>query len=119
MERKVCFITDASNWGVGDGVWREADICPKVDFSPFGNRGPRDYTPGGWGVGMGGASAETAPSSLTVILKSVISGLTSVILGVLGTVNHQFQGLFVPISLRSVLGTVAAYVIATARSSCS
>jgi len=68
---------------------------------------------------MGAATAETAPSSLAVILTSVISGLTSVILGVLGTVNHQFQALFVPISLRPVLGMVAAYVMATAWSSCS
>ena len=58
-------------------------------------------------------------SSLIVILKLVISGLTSIILIVLGTVNHQFQGLFVPILLRPVLRTVAAYVTAAAWSSCS
>ena len=68
---------------------------------------------------MGGPTAETAPSSLTVILNSVICGLTSIIVGVLGTVNHQFQGLFVPILLRPVLRTVAAYVTAAAWSSCS
>jgi len=32
----------------------------------------------------------------------------------LSTVNLQFQGQFVPISLRTVLGIVATYVMATA-----
>ena len=38
---------------------------------------------------------------------------------VLGTVHLQFQGRFVPISLRPVLRIVAAYVTATVWSSCS
>ena len=42
-----------------------------------------------------GPRAETAQSALTVIFKLVISGLTSIILIVLGTVNLQFQGKFV------------------------
>ena len=63
--------------------------------------------------------AETAQSALTVILKLVIRGLTSIILIVLTTVNLQFQGQFIPISLRPVLGIVAAYVMATVWSSCS
>ena len=63
--------------------------------------------------------AETAQSALMVILKLVIGGLTSVILIVLGTVNLQFQGWFVSISLRPVLGIAAAYVMATVWSSCS
>ena len=58
-------------------------------------------------------------SSLIVILKLVISGLTSIILIVLGTVNHQFQGLFVSISLRPILKIVAAHVMSTVWSSCS
>ena len=58
-------------------------------------------------------------SSLIVILKLVISGLTSIILIVLGTVNHQFQGLFVSISLRPILKIVAAHVTSTVWSSCS
>ena len=60
-----------------------------------------------------GLHAETAQSALTVILKLVIGGLTSVVLIVLSTVSLQFQGWFVPISLRPVLGIVAAYVMAT------
>ena len=58
-------------------------------------------------------------SSMTVIFKLVISGLTSVILIVLGTINLQFQGPFVPISLWPVLGTAAAHVLGTVWSSCS
>ena len=45
--------------------------------------------------------------------------MTSIILIVLSTVSLQFQGWFVPISLRPVLRIVAAYVMATAWSSCS
>ena len=42
-------------------------------------------------------------SALTVIFKLVISGLTSVMLVVLGTVNLLLQDQFVSISLRPVL----------------
>ena len=80
---------------------------------------PPAQTSRGLGVGEsinrvrgGGLHAETAQSSLTVIFKLVISGLTSIILIVLGTVNLQFQSPFVPVSLQSVLGTVAAHVLA-------
>ena len=73
------------------------------------------------GVGRRGERlhAETAQSALTVIFKLVVGGLTSVILIVLGTVNLQFQGPFVPISLWPVLGIVAAHVLGTVWSSCS
>ena len=63
--------------------------------------------------------AETAQSALTVIFRLVIGGLTGVILLVLGTLNLQFQGPFVPISLRPVLEIVAAAVVGTVWSSCS
>ena len=66
-----------------------------------------------------GLHAETIQSALTVILKLVIGGLTSLILLVLGTVNLQFQVRFVSISLRPFLAIVAAYVVATVWSSCS
>lgn len=62
---------------------------------------------------------ETLLSSLTVIFKLIISGLINVNLVVSGTVNFQFQGLFLPISLRQILGIVAAYVIGIVWSSCS
>ena len=50
-------------------------------------------------------------------MKLVTGGPTSVTLIVLGTVNLQFQGRFVSVSLRPVLAVVAAYVVATAWSS--
>ena len=55
-----------------------------------------------------GLHAETAESALIVILKLVISGLTSVILVALGAVNLQFQGQFVSTSLKATPKTVAA-----------
>ena len=48
---------------------------------------------------------------LTVIFKCVISDLPSVTLVVLGTVNARFQSQFVSISLKPVLGIVAAYIM--------
>ena len=42
-----------------------------------------------------GLHAETAELAMTVIFKLVISGLTSVILIVLGMVNLQFHGSYV------------------------
>ena len=49
--------------------------------------------------------------ALIVILKLVISVLTIVILVTLSTIYLQFQGQFVPISLRSVFEIVAEYVM--------
>ena len=60
-----------------------------------------------------------AETSLTVIFKFVITSLSSSTSTVLGAVNLQLQGLFVPISLRPVLGIVAAHVLGTVWSSCS
>ena len=51
-----------------------------------------------------------AQSALIVIFKLIISGLTSIILIVLDTVSLQFQGPFVPMSLRSILEIVAAHI---------
>ena len=65
-----------------------------------------------------GIRAERAKSEPIVILKLVIGGLTSIILIVLGIVNLQVQGQFPSISLRPVLGTVAAYAIGIVWSSC-
>ena len=109
VERKVCFILDTS-YGVGGGWWR-ADACPKANSLPP----PPDNQGAGAFIHRGKAlHAETAQSALTVILKLVISGPTSIISIVLGTVNLQFQGWFVSISLRPILGIAAAYVMATA-----
>ena len=59
---------------------------------------PPPLTMGGQELLQRGLHVETVQSALTVILKLVIGGLTSVILIVLGTINLQFQGWFVPIS---------------------
>ena len=56
-----------------------------------------------------GLHAGTAQSTLTVILKLVVSDPTSIILIVLSTVNLQLHGWFVLISLRPVLKIVAPY----------
>ena len=73
------------------------DICPKVD-SPPNKQGVRAFIDRVIGVDY----MQKQQSSMTVSIKLVISGLTSVILIVLGTINLQFQGPFVPISLGSV-----------------
>lgn len=88
------------------------DICLKADSVPqsgtwiFKDRGR-------------GLHAETTQSAVTVILKLVINDLTSIILIVFGTVNFQFPGQGVSMSLRPILGLVAAYVTATVWPSCS
>ena len=92
------------------------DICSKADSpNPRQAEGERFY---GQSVCVGGLHAEMVQSTLTVIFKLVISGLASIILIVLGTVNLQFQGPFVPISLWSVLRIVAVHVPGTVWSSC-
>ena len=111
MERKICFILDASNQGGKEG---RVDSCPKADSTPPPETGHKSFY-----RQREGLHVETAQSALTVILKLVIGGLTSVILIALRTVNLQFQGWFVSISLRPVLGIVAACAMATVWSSCS
>ena len=68
-------------WRVGRlGEWG-ADICPKAD-TPHIIEGENFYRVSVCVVGRG-LHAETAQSSLTVIFKLVLSGLTSIILVVL------------------------------------
>ena len=65
----------------------------KADSSSLDNEWTRTF------IGRGrGLRVETSESVLTVILKLVIGGLTSVVLVVLSTVTLQFQSLFVSIS---------------------
>ena len=101
-------------WMLATGAGRMGNSCPKAD-SPTDNRWASAFID----RGKGGLCAEPAQAAPTGILKLVIGGLTSVLLMVFSTVSLQFQGRFVPISLRAVLGIVAAYVMATVRSSCS
>ena len=67
----------------------------------------------------GGGYMQKPQSALIVIFKLVISGLTSIIFTVLGTVNLHLRGPFVLISLWPILGIVAGIVLGTAWSSCS
>ena len=93
------------------------DICSKADSpDPRQTEGESFHRQS---VCVGGLHAEMAQSTLIVIFKLVISGLASIILIVLGTVNFQFQGPFVPISLWSVLRIVAVHFPGTVWSSCS
>ena len=93
------------------------DICSKADSpNPQQAEGESFYRQS---VCVGGLHAEMAQSTLTLIFTLVISGLASIILIVLGTVNFQFQGPFVPISLWSVLRIVAVHFPGTVWSSCS
>ena len=94
-------------WGGGD--WTSAQRLIPPHWQPVGQELFIDRSRR--------IQAETAQSSLKVIFKVVISGLTSVILVVLGTVNLQFQDPFVSISLRPVLGIAAGYVMDTVWSS--
>ena len=117
MEGKVCFILDACNWGWG-GYWTpvQRPIPPPPPYT-------HTQTDNQWAVaainpGMG-LNAESVHSGLMVILKLAMRGVTSIILIVSRMVNFQFQDQFVPTSLRPVLGTVAADVMATVWASCS
>ena len=103
--RKVSFISDISyQWGRWQtSVQRPIPLPPSPAQVTCGARACIDR----WK----GLHAETTQLSLIVIFQLVISGLTSILLVVLGTVNLQFQGPFIPISLRPVLGIVAAYVL--------
>ena len=104
MERKVCIILDASNargWGGGQRGRRiEVDFCQRPTPAAD-NQGIIAFIDKGEGYTQ-------KQSALTVILRSVIRGLTSVILVTLNTVSLQFQGQFVSIALRPILGIVAA-----------
>ena len=112
VERKICFNSVAGNCG-----GRVVDICPKADSlpSPLPNPPtPSCQQPVGQEILQveGGDYMQKQYMALTVIFKLVIWV-------VLGIVNLHFQGLFVPISLRPILGTVAARVLGTAWSLCS
>ena len=98
--------------GGGSGA-RVVDICPPA-LATSGARAFIDRD-----VGVRGLRAEKAQSALMVIFWLVISGLTGIMLVVLGTVNLQFQGPLVLISLWPVLGTVRAHVLGAVWPPCS
>ena len=98
MERKVCFISYAGNWG------GRADVCPKDNSPCTGNQWGKSFYRQKCGRGTRCRNS----SHLTGIFKLVISGLTTVISIVLDKVNYQFQDPVVSISLWSILGIVVA-----------
>ena len=101
---KFVFISDAGNWGGR----RVVDAQRPTPGSPTGETSGA----GAFTDRRRGLPAETAQSALPVIWELVVGGLTYIIMVVLGTVN-QFQSPFIPISLRPVLGIVAAHVLGT------
>ena len=87
-ERKFAlFQMPATREGEGGGHLSKGQL-PNPD-----RQGVRVFTDR---VGVGQLHAETTQSCPTVIFKLVISGLTSIIFVVLGTVNLQFQGYLFP-----------------------
>lgn len=109
-ERNVSSILDAGHWWVGQGTPVQR---PSPLLQPVGN----------WARASVGRWRElwtsTVQSALTVISKLVLSGLTSVTVIVLSTINLQYQGQFVPNFLRQILRIVADYVMAIVWPSCS
>ena len=103
VERKACFISDASNWGRG---WQ---ICVQRLTLPPDKQRVRAVIDKVRG-------RVTCRNSIVISnshLQLVISGITSIFLVILGTVNVQFRAALVPIYLRSILITVATQVLGT------
>ena len=82
VESKVCFLSDAGNLrGRVAGIYSKANSPP----TPAPDRqGAREL--------QGGATCRNSTVLSDIIFKLAISGLTSIILVVLGTVILQFQG---------------------------
>ena len=85
VERKVCFLSDASNWQGGQ------ISVQRLTPNPLASSGARTFIDR-----RSGLHAETAQSALTIIFKLVTGGLTNVILVVLGIINLQSRGALFP-----------------------
>ena len=100
VERKVCFTSDANNWGRG---WQtsvqRSPPHPKVVGESFYRWG--------WGDAWGEVTCRNSTVISNCQLQLVISGVTSIILVVLGTVNLQFHSTLISLSLQSILEIVA------------
>ena len=95
-------------------TWGRMDSCPEAESHPalphWHSVGQNFYSRRRRCIGREKRlHVETAPSSY----NWSCSGLISVILIVSKAVSFQFQGQFIPVSLRPVLRIVAAYVMAT------
>ena len=88
-------------------VGRVADICAKAD-STTGQAGGESFDR--QSVCRGEITCGNSTFISNSHLQLVISDITGIILVILGTVNVQFQGAPVPISLQSILIPVAAQV---------
>ena len=106
-EKKVCFISDA-----GNSVWGGWQTSVQRPNPPLLRRGESIYRQSQQGRGGRGQHAETAVTCNSH-LQIGHQWTASIILVVLGTVNLQLQGAFVPISLWSILRIVAAQVLGT------
>ena len=112
MERTVCFITEASN--PREGQTRVYKLT--LFINQWAGALKRVFQ----GVqAEGGAPCRNCRVSSDCHLEIGHWWCEQNILIVLSTGSLQFQGLFVPISIRPSLRTVAAYIMATAWSSCS
>ena len=106
VERKVCFILEAGSQGQGPHIQRPTPPQPQsVGKNLYGQR---ERAPCINSAVSSGGRLETGHQSSNQYR-----------LGYFYTVGILFQGQFVPISLRPVLGTVTAYIMATVWSSCS
>ena len=109
MERRVCFILDVGNQRGWSG------LLPKTTPSTTVTISGQELL-----KAEGGGYRQKQRGQLWQSPWIVsFGGLTSIILIVLSTVNIQFQGPFVAISLRPVLRIMAAYVMVIVWSSCS
>ena len=116
MGRKVCFISDAGNWG-GEGGRHlsKGHLPPSAPYPRIGNQWTGAF------IDRSGEAAlcrnNTVSSDSHLQIDHQWSGQHYV--GYLGTVILQFQGPLVPISLQSLLRIVAAHVLSTVWSSSS
>ena len=106
MGRKVCFILEAGSQGRGHHIQRPTPPQPQSVRKNF--YGQRERAPCINSAVSSGGRLETGHQSSNQCHLDCFY-----------TVGILFQGQFVPISLRPVLGTVTAYIMATGWSSCS
>ena len=85
VERKACFLSDASNWQGGQ------ISVQRLTPNPLASSGARTFIDR-----RSGLHAEMAQSALPVIFKLVTGGLTNVILVVLGIISLQSRGVLYP-----------------------
>ena len=106
---KFALFQMPATWGEG------GSICPKAN-SPYPTPADRQQIRDRVGEGITCRKRTVISNSR---LQLIMHCLTSITLVVSGTVNLQFRGALVPVSLLSILGIVAAQVLGISWSSCS